>query len=189
MYQTPAPLYQNTPSNYPAPQPNYQTNSYPRYQAPCPNVSNYHQMPPPQQGNYDRPRPRFEKKLARTFTPLIESQTKLFELLTEVGYIHPVGPKSIDTSSKFYRPDQRCAYHSNSVGHDTEDYINLKHKIQDLIDKKVVSLQTVTPDVNSNPLPNHGGITINMIETDDDWCVTKVIVSIAHDNLEGLWLR
>ena len=85
-----------------------------------------------------------------------------------VGYIHPVGPKPVDTSSKFYRPDQKCAYHSNNVGHDIEDCINLKHKIQDLIDQNVVSLQTVAPNVNSNPLPNHGGVTINMIETDDD---------------------
>ncbi|XP_049350430.1 uncharacterized protein LOC125815075 [Solanum verrucosum] len=141
-------------------------------------------MPPPQQGNYDPPRPRFEKKPARIFTPLVESRTKLFERLTAAGYIHPVGPKPVDTSSKFYRPDQRCAYHSNSVGHDTEDCINLKHKIQDLIDQNVVSLQTVAPNVNSNPLPNHGGVTINMIETDDDWCVSKAIVSVVPDELE-----
>ncbi|KAK4730873.1 hypothetical protein R3W88_023861 [Solanum pinnatisectum] len=133
-YQTLAPLYQNTLPNYQAPQPNYQTHSYPRYQAPRLNTPNYRQMPPPQQGNYDPPRPRFEKKPARIFTPLVESRTKLFERLNAAGYIHPVGPKSIDTSSKFYRPDQRCAYHSNSVGHETEDCMNLKHKIQDLID-------------------------------------------------------
>ncbi|XP_015164081.1 uncharacterized protein [Solanum tuberosum] len=99
-------------------------------------------------------------------------------------YIHPVGPKPVDTSSRFYRPDQRCAYHSNGVGHDTEDCINLKHLIQDLIDQKVVSLQTVASNVNSNPLPNHGGITINMIDTDDDWCVIKAIIPIAPDELE-----
>ncbi|KAK4724983.1 hypothetical protein R3W88_027762 [Solanum pinnatisectum] len=52
-YQTPAPLYQNTLPNYQAPQPNYQTHSYPRYQAPRPNAPNYHQIPPPQQGNSD----------------------------------------------------------------------------------------------------------------------------------------
>ncbi|KAK4734134.1 hypothetical protein R3W88_008395 [Solanum pinnatisectum] len=73
MYQTRAPLYQNAPPNYQAPQLNYQTNSYPRYRAPRPNASNYRQMPPPQQGNYDPPHPRFEKKPAKIFTPLIES--------------------------------------------------------------------------------------------------------------------
>ncbi|KAK4732140.1 hypothetical protein R3W88_025128 [Solanum pinnatisectum] len=184
MYQAQALLYQNTRPNYQAPQTNYQTNSYPRYQAPHLNAPNYRQMPHSQQGNCDTPRPRFEKKPTRIFTPLIESRTKLFERLTAVGYIQPVGPKPFDTSSRFYRPDQRCAYHLNGVRHDTEDCINLKHKIQDLIDQKVVSLQTVAPNVNSNPLPNHGGVTINMIKTDDDWYVTKAIVPIVSDELE-----
>ena len=74
----------------------------------------------------------------------------------------------MDTSSKIYWPDQRCAYHSNSIGHDTEDCINLKHKNQDLIDQEVVSIQTAVPNVNTNPLSNHGGVNINMIETYDD---------------------
>lgn len=143
-------------------------------------------MPPPQ-GIYDPPRPRFEKKPARNFTALAESRTKLYERLAAAGYIHPVGPKPVDINSKFYRPDQRCAYHSNNVGHDTEDCINLKHKIQDLIDQEVVSLQPAAPNVNTNPLPNHGGSNVNMIETDDDWCMTKVITPIVPDDVgEGI---
>ena len=61
----------------------------------------------------------------------------------------------MDVNSKFYIHDQRCAYHSNSVGHDTEDFINLKHKIKDLIDQDVVSLQPAAPNINTNPLSNH----------------------------------
>ena len=38
---------------------------------PCQNSPSYRQMPPPQQGHYDPPRPRFENKPARIFTPLI----------------------------------------------------------------------------------------------------------------------
>jgi len=48
----------------------------------------------------------------------------------------------------------------------------------------VVSLQTVAPNVNSNPFPNHGGVTINMIAADDDWCVIKAIVPISLNELE-----
>ena len=92
----------------------------------------------------------------------------------------------MDVNTKFYKPDQRCAYHSNSVGDDTEDCINLKHKIQDLIDQEVVSLQPATTNVNTNPLTNHGGDNVNMIEIDDDWCVTKMINPIVHDDLERL---
>ena len=95
-----------------------------------------------------------------------------------------MGPKPVDTSSKFYKPDQRCVYHSNSFGRDTKDCINLKHKILDLIDQKVVSLKTVVTNVNSNCLPNREGVTINMIETDDHWCMAKEVVPIAHEKLE-----
>ena len=95
-----------------------------------------------------------------------------------------MGPKWTDTSSNFYRPYQRCSYHSNSVGHDTKYYINLKYKIQDLIDQDVVSLQTAAPNVNTNPLPSHRGVSINMIETNDDWCVTKVITLVVHDEIQ-----
>ncbi|XP_069154398.1 uncharacterized protein [Solanum lycopersicum] len=183
-YQIQTPAYQNPHPNYQAPMPNYQTNPYPRTQAPRPNARNYQQVPPPQQSGYDSPRPRFEKRPSRKFTTLAESRTKLFERLVADGYIHPVGPKPMDVNSKFYRPDQRCAYHSNSVGHDTEDCINLKHKIQDLIDQEVVSLQPAAPNVNTNPLPNHGGGNLNMIETDEDGCGTKMIIPIVHEDLE-----
>lgn len=100
------------------------------------------------------------------------------------GYINLVGPKLMDTSSKFYRPDHKCAYQSNYIGHDTEYCINFKHKIQDLIEKNVVSLQTTAPNINNNPLRNHMGVNINIIETNDDWCMTKMIVSIVDNELE-----
>ena len=99
------------------------------------------------------------------------------------GYIHLVGPKPVDINSKFYRPDQRCAYNSNSVGHDTEECIKLKHNIKDLIDQEVVSLQTAAPNINTNPLPNYGGGNVSVIETNDDRCGTKVITPIVHDDL------
>ncbi|XP_015068930.1 uncharacterized protein LOC107013563 [Solanum pennellii] len=127
---------------------------------------------------------QFEKRPSRNFTALPESRTKLFERLSAAGYIHPVGPKPVDVNSKFYKPEQRCAYHSNSVGHDTEDCINLKHKIQDLIDQEVVSLQPAAPNINTNTLPNHGGGNINMIETDEDECETKRITPVAQEDLE-----
>ena len=95
-----------------------------------------------------------------------------------------MGPKPVDVNSRFYRPEQRCAYHSNSVGHDTEDCINLKHKIQDLIDQEVVSLQPAAPNVNTNPLPNHGGGNINMIETDEDEREAKRITPVVQEDLE-----
>lgn len=48
----------------------------------------------------------------------------------------------------------------------------------------MVSLQTIAPNVNNIPLPNHWGFTINTIETDDNWFMAKAIILIVHNELE-----
>ncbi|XP_055814638.1 uncharacterized protein LOC129884346 [Solanum dulcamara] len=169
-YQTPPPKY--LPPHYQNTTCGYQTPQRPNFRTPAPflqNRPNYRDVPPPPQNNYHLTQPNFENRPARIFTPLVESRTKLFERLRDAGIIHLIAPKSADTSSRFFRDDQICAYHSNSVGHDTETYVNLRHKIQDLIDREVVTLQTATPNVNNNPLPNYEGVNINMIEVGKDW--------------------
>lgn len=97
--------------------------------------------------------------------------------------IQIIDPENINVNSKLYRPDHYCAYHSRGAGHTTENCINLKHRIQDLIDQKVITLQTAAPNVNCNPLSNHEGVTINMIEVEEDWYVDKVIIPVNHDGL------
>ena len=44
-------------------------------------------------------------------------------------------PWNPNTSAPSYHPNERCAYHSNSPGHDTDSCWTLKDKIQDLIDE------------------------------------------------------
>lgn len=117
---------------------------------------------------------------------MVESRTQLFERLKSAGLIQIIDPKNINVNSKLYRPDLHCAYHSGGVGHITEDCINLKHKIQDLIDEKIVTFQTTTLNVNSNPMPHHGGVTINMVEVKEDLNVKKVIISANLEKLEKL---
>ena len=53
-----------------------------------------------------------------------------------------------------------------------------------MIDKEIVSLQPATPNVNTNPFPNHGGGNVNMIETDNEWCRMKMITPIVLNDLE-----
>src|ERR1051325_1953180 len=52
----------------------------------------------------------------------------------------------------------KCAYHSNSPGHDTDDYWDLKNKIQDMIEAKEIEFDpsVETPNVINAPMPNHG---------------------------------
>ncbi|XP_055802993.1 uncharacterized protein LOC129872127 [Solanum dulcamara] len=163
------PSYETPPPNYLPP--HYQTAQRLNFQTPVPfrrNTLNYRQVPPPPQNNYNFPRPNLENKSSRVFTPLIENRTQLFERLKVAGMIQTIDPENINVNSKLYRPDLYYAYHSGGAGHITEDCINLKHKFQDLINQKVVTLQTAGPNVNNNPLSNHGGVTINMIEVGKD---------------------
>lgn len=101
-----------------------------------------------------------------------------------INFIHQVGPNTVVINSRFYKHNQLCAYHSNNVGHDTEDHINLEHEIEDLIDQRVVNIQTSAPNIYINYLPNHGGININIIQTEVEWCTKKAIVSVGRNNLE-----
>src|SRR4051812_45620745 len=41
-----------------------------------------------------------------------------------------------------YKYHARCAYHSNSPGHDTKDCWQPKHKIQDLINEKIIDFNS-----------------------------------------------
>ena len=57
-------------------------------------------------------------------------------------------------------------YHSDSVGHNTNDCWALKHKIQDLIEAKEVEFDAPDkPNVISAPMPKHGR-NVNAIEED-----------------------
>ena len=50
-------------------------------------------------------------------------------------------PKNPSTTSLLYNPNARCAYHSDSPGHDTNNCWALKNKVQDLIDAKEIEFE------------------------------------------------
>ena len=50
-------------------------------------------------------------------------------------------PKNQNTTSPKYNHNARCAYHSESPGHNTDDCWTLKNKIQDLIDAKEIEFE------------------------------------------------
>ena len=49
--------------------------------------------------------------------------------------------KNPNSASPCYNPNARCSYHSESPGHDTNDYWVLKNKVQDLIDAKEIEFE------------------------------------------------
>ena len=65
-------------------------------------------------------------------------------------------PRNPNTFALSYHPNARCAYHSNSPGHDTNDCWTLKNKIQDMINAKEIEFDPPeTPNVITAPMPNH----------------------------------
>ncbi|XP_060179392.1 uncharacterized protein LOC132609432 [Lycium barbarum] len=72
------------------------------------------------------------------------------------GRIPNPPPKNLDYS-------QRCAYCSDTPGHNIEKCWYLKKAIQDLIDTQQIVVQNADiPNINQNPLPNHK--ETNMLE-------------------------
>ena len=55
-------------------------------------------------------------------------------------------------------------YHGGTPGHSIEQCIGLKHKVQSLIDERWLTFQEDGLNVKTNPLANHGGSPVNVIE-------------------------
>src|SRR4051812_9012314 len=91
------------------------------------------------QGGQDNRR----SKPKRSFTPLHMPLSQALQQLLNQNLITLLPPYSLPTNpAPGYKYHARCAYHSNSPGHDTEDCGPLKHKIQDLIDNKIIDFNS-----------------------------------------------
>src|SRR3954464_12253292 len=91
------------------------------------------------QGGQDNRR----SKPKRSFTPLPMPLSQALQQLLNHNLITLLPPYSLPTNpAPGYKYQARCAYHSNSPGHDTEDCGPLKHKIQDLIDDKIIDFNS-----------------------------------------------
>lgn len=54
---------------------------------------------------------------------------------------------------RWYNPNARCEFHSGGAGHETDNCYNLKHRVQDLIDQKLLIFkQEDKPNVMLNAL-------------------------------------
>ena len=80
--------------------------------------------------------------------------------------------KNPNTTSPRYNLNARCAYHSETPGHDTNDCWALKNKVQDLIEAKEIKFDLPeTPNVIIVQMPKHGQ-GVNAI--DDDCFVSSM---------------
>ncbi|XP_050876089.1 uncharacterized protein LOC127079759 [Lathyrus oleraceus] len=191
----PTPVYQPTPAQQRAPAPLvYQqapaapAYQQPRAQAPRQNAQNQNKR----QG--DR----------ATFNPISMSYTELYPSLFQKGSVVPIpmGPPP-DCLPPWYNPNAHCPFHEGAPGHDLEGCYALKHRVHELIDRKILSFRDMGPNVKNNPIPPHGDPTVNAIEdASDGVMVEKVddvktplaafharlveagLIDICHDNCE-----
>ena len=82
------------------------------------------------------------------------SLSNILEKLQGRNLFRPLDPKPIPNPlPRGFNVNKRCAYHQ-SPSHDTNECYSLRHAIQDLIDKEIIT-PPHGPNVVSNPLPNH----------------------------------
>ena len=75
-------------------------------------------------------------------------------------------PRNPNTASPRYNPNARCAYHSESPGHDTNDCWALRNKVQDLLEAKEIEFDAPKKsNVITAPMPKHGR-GVNAVDTD-----------------------
>ena len=158
------------PYQYP-PQPTYQP--APRPPAPTLQQNTY----PINQGANHRNQ---EKKIVE-FYPIPMTYTELLPRLIQNGQVAPVPMEPTQPPyPRWYDPNARCDYHAGAIGHTVENCPAFKHRVQALIKagwlffKKFVG----APNVNNNPLPNHGKPAVNAISEDSSHCVTEQVSEV-----------
>ncbi|XP_019449507.1 PREDICTED: uncharacterized protein LOC109352108 [Lupinus angustifolius] len=80
------------------------------------------------------------------------------------GFITLTVGKIPDSPGPWFNRNVTCAYHSGIVGHSIEHCRALKYNVQQLINTKQLVFGENIPDVDQNPLPNHGSQGVNVVE-------------------------
>ncbi|KAL5165899.1 hypothetical protein HKD37_18G050963 [Glycine soja] len=100
------------------------------------------------------------------FTPIpMTYEDLLLSLIANQMAVISLGKIYQPPFPKWYNPDATCAYHGKTPGHSTEKCLAFKYKVQHLIDVGWLTFQEDRPNVKTNPLANHGGGAVNVIES------------------------
>ena len=79
-----------------------------------------------------------------------------------------------------YNENASCDYHSGNREHSLKDCIALKWRVSEFIKKEELTFEDEDiPNVNKNPLPNHGGPKINVVENDQDLQVKRDVKDVC----------
>ncbi|KAF1894134.1 hypothetical protein Lal_00004053 [Lupinus albus] len=98
-------------------------------------------VPQQTQNNYQSINTNYAQR-NRYFDPIPISYVELFDQLQDQGMLTPVEGKVFEPPyPKWYDPAASCAYHYNIAGHSIENCRDLKYKVQELIDSKLLDFR------------------------------------------------
>jgi hypothetical protein len=78
----------------------------------------------------------------------------------------------------YYDASATCDYHDASLGHNIENCKAFKFKVQELIDRKLLSFKEESPNVKINPLPGHASSSVNVVEEIEEFEVVKEVAKV-----------
>ncbi|GAU28982.1 hypothetical protein TSUD_391830 [Trifolium subterraneum] len=91
----------------------------------------------------------------------------------------------------FYDANAKCEYHAGAPGHNIESCKAFKYKVQELLDRKLISFKEEGPNVKTNPLPGHASFSVNAIEEVEELELLKDVsqiktpLSVVRESLIG----
>ena len=108
--------------------------------------------------------------------PIPMTYTELYLNWFRVAYyIPPLQPPY----PKWYNENVHYDYHSGNRGHSTKNCTALKQKVQDLIKRGELTFEDEDiPNVNGNPIPNHGGPKVNAMENSQEMQVKRNVIDV-----------
>ncbi|XP_050915072.1 uncharacterized protein LOC127130033 [Lathyrus oleraceus] len=126
-----------------------------------------HQQPRRQQ-NTAPPRQFKPKPPRRQLDPLPVPYSQIFPYLQKEGLLtlRELKPAVLPYPPG-YDANAHCEFHMGAPGHTLENCFAFQNRVQDLIEAKVVTFTPRRPNVNTNPMPTHGGASVSAIEESD----------------------
>ncbi|KAL5131809.1 hypothetical protein HKD37_12G034614 [Glycine soja] len=171
----PNPSYHQQRPQYPYQYPpqQYHPQQYPPQQ--------YHQpqYPQKQQNRPQTPQQPYhsQNRQKTTFDPILMKYADLLPALLAKNLVQVrAPPRTPDVLPPWFRHDLTCAFHQGAPGHDVENCYILKNEVQKLVRANLLSFKDQNPNVQANPLPNHGP-AVNMIQDCDE---DGVILNVQH---------
>ncbi|XP_039163040.1 uncharacterized protein LOC120290728 [Eucalyptus grandis] len=131
------------------------------------------------QGSSSRVYDNIKRPFRKDFSPLPRPLSKLLPMLLEKRMVAKEVPRDNPPRFAGFDMNKTCEYHMGERGHDVDDCNVLRYKIQQLLDKKILTFKEAQPNVQQNPLPNHAG-GVNSISKETWASQTPLVVDASR---------